>query len=505
MNALSLVIALVTIGHAPASRAPEPVLLDFHAEWCGPCKQMRGRVAALERDGMPIRSIDIDRAPETAARYKVTAVPTFIVVDARGNELNRTSGLQPAAELKRFYEAALAKAQPPANSRAHSAGGDDEDSDADADQDAPPRPVNPKPWQTGVRIKIIDGRSIGYGSGTVIASDPEESVILTCAHIFKRDGRKPVRPAEFPLRIMVDLFDGRLRGTSPAQVHFEESVEGKAIDYDFAHDVGLIRIRPGRRLPAARVAPAFWEPKARMRLITVGCSEGHDATAWPTIIVRPRLLNYLTEKPSYEAIECTHAPAQGRSGGGLFTEDGYVTGVCNFADYGGDHGLYATPRSIYHMLDRNRLTALYQPPRSGDDTLVADRQGRLSGPDVVARMQTDEPDPAKTRRGRGAAAAVMIPPPTLLGIADPLDDEAESDARPSASVARRTAWRRAQLGAPRAGKAEPAGIDIDAAADHDKFAPASDQPEPRAQPQPPARSGWHAVPETRAPEKGLLW
>lgn len=494
MTSLTLIIALVTVGQAQAHQASEPTLLDFHAEWCGPCQQMRKPIAALEREGLPIRSIDIDRAAETAARYDVKSVPTYIVVDQAGNELDRTSGMQPAADLRRFYEAAAAKAQPPANSRAHPGAGDDKDDDQD-DQD---HPINPKPWQTVVRIKILSGRTIGYGSGTVIASDPQETIILTCAHIFKMDGRKPVRPADFPRRIMVDLFDGKLRGTSPAQVHFEESVEGKAIDYDFTHDVGLIRIRPGRRLPAARVAPAFWAPKARMRLITVGCSEGHDATAWPTIIVRPRLLNYVADKPSYEAIECTHAPAQGRSGGGLFTEDGYVTGVCNFAEPQGNHGLYATPRSIYQILDRNSLTALYQPVRSGSETRVADVQGRPSGSDIVARMQTDDPVEGKKKRGRGSVAAVMIPPPTLLGIADPPDDEDDAEPRSASTVARRTAWRRSQLSEPRSTKAEPTDIDIDSAADHDKFTPLGDAPlgdAPAPRPKPPARSGWHAIPE----------
>ncbi len=489
MTSLSLVIALVTIGQAPENKAAEPTLLDFHAEWCGPCRQMRKPLAALSREGLPIRSIDIDRSPDTAARYDVKSVPTYIVVDQAGNELDRTSGLQPAADLRRFFEAAIAKAQPPANSRAHADAGEDDD------PDEPDQPVNPKPWQTVVRIRILSGRTIGYGSGTVIASDPQETIILTCAHIFKLDGRKAGRPAEFPRRIMVDLFDGRLRGTSPAQVHFEESVEGKAIDYDFTHDVGLIRIKPGRRLPSARVAPAFWEPKARMRLITVGCSEGHDATAWPTIVVRPRVSS-VGDMPSYQAIECTHAPAQGRSGGGLFTEDGYVTGVCNFAEPQGDHGLYATPRSIYQILDRNRLTALYQPVRSGSETLVADGQGRLSGPDVVARMQTDDPVEGKKKRGRGAPAAVMIPPPTLLGITDPADDD-EREPPSSASVARRTAWRRSDLGEPRSTKTQPAEIDIDAAADHDKFAPVDDTPTPA--PKKPGRSGWHAIASPASP------
>ena len=97
-----------------------------------------------------------------------------------------------------------------------------------------------------------------------------------------------------------------------------------------------------------------------MRLLTVGCSEGHDATAWQTTITKPHLQNFLQGNPSYEAIECETAPKQGRSGGGLFTDDGFLAGVCNYAEPDGDHGLYATPNSIFRLLDRNRIAFIYE-------------------------------------------------------------------------------------------------------------------------------------------------
>ncbi len=502
MNFAPVFLALLAVADPSSRSTAGPVLLDFHAEWCGPCRQMRKPIAALAREGMPIKSIDIDQAPDTASRYDVKAVPTFIVVDARGRELDRTSGMQPASELKRFFETAAAKAKPPANSNAHAATEDPEE-EAEADRDdrrrggdqEAERPVNPKPWETVVRIKIMGSHSIGFGSGTVIASTPEESLILTCAHIFKIDGRKPTDAEHFPRKIMVDLFDGKLRGTSPAQVHFVESVEGKAVDYDFGRDVGLIRIRPGRRLPFARVAPDFWSPQARMRLITVGCSEGHDATAWETAVVRPRM--GFSSGSAYEAIECTHAPAQGRSGGGLFTEDGYVTGVCNFAEPTGDHGLYATPRSIYWLLDRNELTALYKAPRGGSETLVADRGGSRREDDrTIARMQTDDQDDRARKRGRAAAAkAIMIPPPTLLGVAEPVDEpEADEPERTtSKGVTSRTSWRRAQLGEAASRGARATDLDLDPEANNDKFAPEEDA-RPAAPSRSTSRKGWHAVP-----------
>src|SRR5262249_3664028 len=157
------------------------------------------------------------------------------------------------------------------------------------------------------------------------------SLILTCAHIFKMDGQRQTTPERFPRKVMIDLFDGKLHGQKPAQVHYVESMEGKVVDYDFGLDVGLIQIQPGRRLPAARVVPPHWEPQRRMHMYTVGCSEGQDATAWDTMILNPEMRG-LSGNAAYRAIECRFAPKQGRSGGGLYTDNGYLAGVCNFAE-----------------------------------------------------------------------------------------------------------------------------------------------------------------------------
>src|SRR5262249_11171964 len=202
--------------------------------------------------------------------------------------------------------------------------GDPVENEVDAPRAAGVDAPNPKPWETVVRIKVHGAGMIGFGSGTIVHSTSKESIILTCAHIFKLDRGPQAPPSSFPRKITVDLFDGKLTGMKPAQVHYSnETFEGQAIDYDFSRDVGLIRIRPGRRLPFARVVPPHWKPAERMDMITVGCSEGHDATAWNTVIMNPNMRG-LSGNGAYEAIECMVAPKQGRSGGGLFTSDGYV-------------------------------------------------------------------------------------------------------------------------------------------------------------------------------------
>lgn len=310
---------------------------------------------------------------------------------------------------------------------------------------AEPTFSNPKPWESVVRIQVIGERTKGFGSGTVIYSTPEESLVLTCAHIFKLDGRKQTPPpSKFPRRIVIDLFDGRLEGTDPARVHYAESVEGKAVDYDFTLDVGLIRMKPGRQLPASRVVPASWDLQSRMKVVAVGCPEGHDATVWHTRVRRPRILNFLSGNPNYEAIECDVAPKEGRSGGGLYTMDGYVVGVCNFAEPQGNHGLYATPRSIYRILDKNDLASLYAPIRGDSGTVLADRrtpgQPLRNGPGSVVRSQTPDSDEPVAHRADRDDGDLMVPAPSLMGIADPITTRTQRKPVAASGTTRRASW-----------------------------------------------------------------
>jgi thiol-disulfide isomerase/thioredoxin len=488
MTVATLLLALFTATNPSSGGGPsDPILLDFHADWCGPCQKMRPAVDQLSRKGYPVKSINIDRSKATADRYGVQAVPTFIVVDGSGRELDRTSGLQPASVLERFYLAAREKAQPPSQPDAHAVPGDDARADDGDDEEEPARPVrrirrqpardvdqerdgdddrpgpggdrpaqsfvNPHPAQTVVRIKVQGPHSTGFGSGTIIYSSPEESLILTCAHIFKLEGRRQqVRPSEFPHQVVIDLFDGRLERlpSGAAKVNYAESFPGRAIDYDFARDVGLVVIRPGRQLPASRVVPTYWQPVSAPRpmlMLTVGCSEGQDATAWHTVIVNPRMKGFLQGQPDYEAIECQHAPKQGRSGGGLFTTDGYIAGVCNFAEPQGNHGLYATPGSIYALLDRNKLSALYAPAVNGQDSLMADNRrtspararARLT---QVARTQSPDSDEPDDRRAAVEKGDVLLPHYSLLGIKEPVGTDGDSATAPRAAsgTTRRVAW-----------------------------------------------------------------
>ncbi len=201
-----------------------------------------------------------------------------------------------------------------------------------------------------VRLRVEDSSGHSCGSGTIVDARNGDALILTCGHIF-RDWKEK-------RKIEVDLFGP----------NGQQRVLGGLISYDSeSRDVGLVAIHVPGPVVTARVAPPGYRIDRGMPVVSVGCSNAGMPTAQHSQVTS---LDKFVGPPT---IQVAGQPVEGRSGGGLFSREGYLIGVCNAADPSDKEGLFAALGSIHAELDRKDasgkdLSFVYKSPSDNPTT-----------------------------------------------------------------------------------------------------------------------------------------
>ena len=95
---------------ADVLEAKEPVLVDFWAEWCGPCRMIAPaleEIAGAMGDKVKIVKLNVDENPETAAKYGIQSIPTLMIFK-NGELASRQIGASPKAKIVQWINGAVA-------------------------------------------------------------------------------------------------------------------------------------------------------------------------------------------------------------------------------------------------------------------------------------------------------------------------------------------------------------------------------------------------------------
>ncbi len=432
-----------------AGQTTDCTVLNFTSAGCEPCQQIKPAVEQLRGAGWNVQSIDVAHQPRITELYNIQNLPTVVFLCGE-REVDRLVGVVPTEILHRRAARVAARlghlaqntasttasrnttAAPVQSNAAHPNAATTE-SASPVQQAAstrpqmtvrgqsPPRQSPPRrdieaassvtanaaptislqaaiarAQAATVRIRVDEPNTTAFGTGTIVDVHGQEALVLTCGHLFR-----DMTPGS---QLTIDVFTENGPITLPAQlIDFKADKE----------DIGLISFHAPFPVQTVPLLPSGQEATLGQAAFSFGCDHGDDPTRRDTQIAHVN--RYLGPAN----IEIHGAPAVGRSGGGLFDQQGRLIGVCNAADATDDEGIYAAAGVVYAQIERLGLTHLFSQSQhqlanqtSTTPTMTASNVMPTRPAPTASRPQGDWPTSSEVQQalqlagGSGAATAV---------------------------------------------------------------------------------------------------
>jgi S1-C subfamily serine protease len=385
----------------PPSNANSVVMLEFVTADCAHCRQIEPLISELISQGCPIRQLDASQHPQLVQQFGIKAYPTLLIL-AGTTEVDRvTGGGDPVVmrpRILRMFENAqeyIAKnnqrpsstvpattplATIPTTSVASNQNNVVAQPITVQQPQGQPNVVAAKTFdacrRSSVRIKVDDTTGHSWGTGTIVDVRSGYALVLTCAHIFRETcGKGAV--------VEVHLFND--------QSQTEMKTQGRCIRSDLEIDVALVVIKPPCVVEARPILSERLAVSVGNAVYSVGCDGGAAPTVWEhRILSLDRIGTPQTNAEPFHYIQVSGAPVSGRSGGGLFTADGYLIGVCNTADPDTNDGHFVPPHVIRRELDKENLAVVHQNPSLHDIQTVAALQPSNIQPQVASQFEPQQ-------------------------------------------------------------------------------------------------------------------
>jgi len=366
---VSCVFLLTSDASGQTSQNSSPACLYFVTQQsCPPCRQMDPVIERLVSQGYPVKTVHLETNRAWAQWANVQRTPTVIMLDSNERIMKRFSGVIGGDVLQGWFANAGIS---PAAQKQNRLPKDWERHFDEPSESVPPSGVgelsNANPGSSNpkdsyerlalrstvkISLNVASQAYVDYASGTSIYSNGNSSLILTCGHLFRESN------GAGKISVIASAEDGGVR-----------EFEGALLAWDAKNrDVALVRVdHPGFQLPVNPIAPRATSNFESDNLFTLGCDYTNAATLGETYrgirqtgptIRQTEILRQSNYSGIYK-FDTAGSPVQGRSGGGLFTRNGELIGVCNARICNADEGIYTGLDSVYWVIEKAGCGGLF--------------------------------------------------------------------------------------------------------------------------------------------------